>query len=124
MPSVSQTDNDMLTGIPTLEEVKAVVFGMDINTAPGPDSFGAGFYQDCWDIIKDCLFLAVQDFFKSMEQPKGWSSSLLVLLPKIEGVSYWREFRPISLCNVSLKILFKLLANRINHLLPDLISPW
>ena len=34
-----------------------------------------------------------------------------------------RDFRPISLCNVSLKIITKLLVNRIKPLMPNLIGP-
>lgn len=85
---------------------------------------GAGFYQDCWDIIKDDLVYAIQDFFKGMQQPKGWPTALLVLIPKVKGTSQWRDVRPISLCNVSSKIISKILANMLAGLLPGLISPW
>ena len=93
-----------------MEEIHKVVFGMDIQSAPGPDGFGAGFFQSYWDIIKDDLIMAIQDFFQGMEQPKSWSHSLFVLITKVEGASHWREFQPISLCNVSSKIVSKILA--------------
>ncbi|XP_071924898.1 uncharacterized protein [Coffea arabica] len=124
VPKVGSSENEMLRGLPTEEEVHTVVFGLDVDSAPGPDGFGAAFYQSCWSIIKEDLVLAIQDFFKGMQQPRGWTRSLLVLIPKIEGASHWREFRPISLCNVSSKIVSKILANRINRVLPHLISPW
>ncbi|XP_027169914.1 uncharacterized protein LOC113769603 [Coffea eugenioides] len=65
-----------------------------------------------------------EDFFQGMEQPKSWSHSMVVLIPKVEGASHWRDFWPISLCNVSSKIVSKILAIRISKLLPKLISPW
>ena len=117
-------DNDALRRIPSREEIKDTVFSMSADGAPGPDGFGAGFYRSCWSMIQDNLYLAVKDFFQGRQQPRGFSNTAIVLIPKLVGASRWRDFRPISLCNVSFKILSKILASRINHLLPKLISPW
>ncbi|XP_027082614.1 uncharacterized protein [Coffea arabica] len=65
-----------------------------------------------------------EEFFKGAPQPRGFSSALIVLIPKVPGVTKWQEFRPISLCNQSSKIISKVLTNRLNLLLPKLISPW
>ncbi|XP_027157509.1 uncharacterized protein LOC113759136 [Coffea eugenioides] len=69
VPRVTQADNELMKWLPMMEEIHKVVFGMDIQSAPG------------------------------MEQPKNWSHTLLVLIAKVEGASHWREFRPISLWN-------------------------
>lgn len=124
LPKISQADNDLLQRLPTLEELKEVVFSLSEDSAPGPDGFGAGFYHACWNIICNDLLAAVCDFFKGANLPRGYTSTLIVLLPKVEGASTWREFRPISLCNVSSKVISKLLSSRLNLLLPKLVSPW
>jgi hypothetical protein len=51
------------------------------------------------------------------------NSSFLDLLPKEHGASSINRFRPISLCNISYKILSKIIANRLNPLLSSLILP-
>ncbi|XP_027171434.1 uncharacterized protein LOC113771000 [Coffea eugenioides] len=124
LPQAASEHNAAITAVPSAEEIRQIVFSMEVNSAPGPDGFGVGFYRSCWGIIQEDLVAAIQDFFKGASQPRGWSSSLLVLIPKVEGACHWRDFRPISLCNVSSKIISKLLAARIGKVLPALISPW
>jgi hypothetical protein len=51
------------------------------------------------------------------------NSSFLALIPKEVNTSSFSRFRPISLCNVSYKIISKVNSNRIKPLLPKLISP-
>jgi len=49
---VFQSDNQALTKIPDLQEVKEALFGMDANRTPGPDGFGTGFFQHYWEYVK------------------------------------------------------------------------
>ncbi|XP_071923133.1 uncharacterized protein [Coffea arabica] len=48
VPQVGEEDSQMMAGLPTLEEMRETVFGMNVESAPGPDGFGMGFYQSCW----------------------------------------------------------------------------
>jgi hypothetical protein len=51
------------------------------------------------------------------------NSSFLELIRKENGASTLDQFRPISLCNISYKIITKIIANRFNPLLTYLILP-
>ncbi|KAL9670268.1 hypothetical protein QQ045_007819 [Rhodiola kirilowii] len=53
---------------------------------------------------------------------EGMNETLIVLVPKNRSPKRMEEFRPISLCNVSAKIMSKILANRLKASLPSLIS--
>ena len=64
---------------------------------------------------------AVNEFFAGAMMPRGFTSTTIILLPKKEGACEWKDFRPISLSNVSSKIISKILSTRINQLLPKLI---
>ncbi|KAL2228324.1 UNVERIFIED_CONTAM: putative mitochondrial protein [Sesamum indicum] len=55
--------------------------------------------------------------------PKNFTTTTIVLIPKIEVPSTWKDFRPISLCSVTRKILSKVINNQIVKLLPKIISP-
>nr|XP_027120329.1 uncharacterized protein LOC113737276 [Coffea arabica] len=124
VPQLAPADNDMLAALPDMAELKGVVFALDADSAPGPDDFGAGFYQACWDIIQSDLLEAVQAFFQGMRLPRSFTSTSILLLPKIAGAMQWKDFRPISLCNVCSKVISKLVSDRLGRVLPALVSPW
>ncbi|XP_049405105.1 uncharacterized protein LOC125868520 [Solanum stenotomum] len=117
-----QGDDQIAQEMPTLEELKQVVFAMNPNSAPGPDGIGGKFYQACWNIIKKDLLAAVQSFFCGHIMPKFMSHACLVLVPKIEQPNRFTDLRPISLNNFSNKIISKLLSMRLANILPLLRS--
>lgn len=48
--------------------------------------------------------------------------AFLVLISKKKGASSLSEYRPIACCSVFYKIIFKILAERLKIVLPDIIS--
>lgn len=63
IPSVvSISDNIMLTNIPTMEEVKAVVFYLDRNNALGPDGFGGSFYNSISALLERMFSILCYNF--------------------------------------------------------------
>ncbi|MCH84849.1 RNA-directed DNA polymerase (Reverse transcriptase), partial [Trifolium medium] len=57
--------NNMITSIPSSEEIKNAVFSLNKDSAPGPDGFGGFFYQTYWDIIHKDVCDAVIEFFRT-----------------------------------------------------------
>jgi hypothetical protein len=51
------------------------------------------------------------------------NSSFLALIPKVKNANTFDRHHPISLCNASYKILAKITASRLKHLLPKIILP-
>ena len=49
--------------------------------------------------------------------------TLITLVPMKTSSHSVHHFRPISLCNISYKIISKILANRLKNVLPKIISP-
>ena len=120
---VSCEDNQMLEAFPTQEEVWATVFGLDPESSAGPDGFSGRFFQECWDIVGNDTYQAVLDFFCGSIIPKAISATLIALIQKKKTPSLFSDYRPISMCNFCYKIISELLVNKLEGILPKIISP-
>lgn len=114
--------NEFLTKPFTPEEVKAALFMMGPNKAPGPDGLTAGFFQFHWEAVGQNVMDAVLHFLNGGRMPESVNSTTLVLIPKVKHPQEMKQFRPISLCNVIYKICSKILANRLRGCLDEIIS--
>ncbi|MCI33501.1 ribonuclease H protein [Trifolium medium] len=79
--------------------------------APGPDGQPALFYHNYWDIIGQDITSMVLDVLNNNGEPNQLNSTHICLIPKIKNPSSPSDFKPISPCNVTLKIITKTLAN-------------
>jgi ribonuclease HI len=114
--------NSLLTALPSHQEIKAAVFALNKDSAPGPDGFSAYFYQYFWDIVHVDVSNAVLEFFTSGWILPGFNSNIIALLPKSENASTIDQFRPIAMANFKFKIISKIIADRLASILPSLIS--
>ena len=63
-----------------------------------------------------------EEFYLHSKFEKSLNATFLALVPKKNGASNIRDFRPISLAGSVYKILAKVLANRLKEVLDQLIS--
>ncbi|KAB2630796.1 hypothetical protein D8674_008315 [Pyrus ussuriensis x Pyrus communis] len=122
-PSVSTEMNEALTAPVTEEEIKEAAGNMGGLKAPGPDGFQGIFYQTYWEIVKEDVSALVRELLQDVAGSRLINQTNIVLIPKVPNPEFVSQFRPISLCNYSYKILSKILANRLKVLLPKIISP-
>nr|GEW60537.1 RNA-directed DNA polymerase, eukaryota [Tanacetum cinerariifolium] len=54
--------------------------------------------------------------------PKGSNSSFIALIPKVTDAKFVIDFRPISLIGCVYKVVTKILANRLDTVISDLVS--
>jgi hypothetical protein len=121
-PLVTDEINNLLTATPSNSEIKAAVFALNKDSAPGPDGFGAFFYQHYWDIVQMDVINAVLEFFTTSWILPGFNSNIIALLPKIPEAVSIDQFRPIAMTNFKFKIISKIIADRLASILPNLIS--
>ncbi|CAN6545401.1 unnamed protein product [Malus baccata var. baccata] len=105
------------------DEIKEAVLEMGCLKAPGPDRFQGVFYHSFWETIRADVLAVVKALIQDSTIPGTLNATHIVLIPKVANPESVSQFRPISLCNYSYKILSKVLANRLRVLMPTIISP-
>ncbi|XP_060190723.1 uncharacterized protein LOC132619998 [Lycium barbarum] len=124
VPSMMDQDtNNQLVNMPTLEEVKKAVFELSANSVGGPDGMIGIFYQVCWDIVGANVYNLVKAFFDGKTLPKSVTNTNLVLLPKKNNIETFADMRPISLTNFINKVISRVVQDKLDGILPSLISP-
>ena len=95
------------------KEIDNVINKMANDKAPGPDGFNGMFLKKCWHIIKEDIYQLCDDFFEERVSIQAINSSFITLVPKSNNPTTVSDFRPISLLNLIVKLLTKLMANRL-----------
>lgn len=120
--SVTSGLNEILTLELSAFEVKTAYFAIHPKKAFAHDWMTALFYQKFWHIIRAQVVNMVQNIMTSGIMDSKSSKVNICLIPKTERPRAMKEFRPISLCNVSYKIISKVLCQRLKQVLPSLVS--
>lgn len=113
---------DTLIAAPSIEEVRTAIFGVDSESAPGPDGYSGCFFQKTWSIVGMDVYAAVIQFFITSVMPTGINSSFVMLLPKTEAALEAVDFKPIIMSNFIFKVISKIIATRLNAVASVIIS--
>ncbi|KAM1743179.1 hypothetical protein ACFX12_013097 [Malus domestica] len=121
--NVSEAMNQELIAPVSEQEVQEVALHMGSLKAPGPDGFQGIFYQSFWEQLKDDVNSLIKSLMHGTANPSTLNATHVVLIPKVSHPETVSQFRPISLCNYSYKVLSKVLANKLKGVLSHIISP-
>lgn len=118
------TDREYLDQPYSTDDIKKVIGGLRADRAPGPDGLGAQFYKEYADILAPKLLAVYQESLESGCLPDSMREAIIIALLKPEKKNTTCEsYRPLSLINTDVKILAKLLASRLQPLLPSVVLP-
>ena len=101
---------------PTFKELKRSVKRKRNAAAPGLNSLPYVPYKKCNSILNFIHKLGIK-IWKSEEIPDGWAQAYIVLLAKSDDLSDCSEFRPIAITSAASKILFSVVARRLERFL-------
>jgi len=105
----------------TKEEVEKVVSLLPNNKSPGPDGYNNEFIKGCCPLLATNFFNLCKDFYNREVCLRSINNSYIVLIPKKNGPQRVADYRPISLLNSSIKLITKLLTNRLQQPIKRLV---
>lgn len=118
---ISTNKNCSLNEDFTMKEVEAAIFSMHLDKNPGLNSMNPVFFRHFWNIIGNDVSQACLNILHSRSILAHFYDTL-VLIPKKKVPETMNDIHPISLYNVMMKTITKMLANRLKLLLPRIIS--
>lgn len=119
-PAVNHADRRWLNRPFTPGEIQAALFQMSVDKAPGPDGFTTAFFQKYWHVAEKPVVESLLEVFRTSVLPMGLNESIICLIPKCQALETLNHFRPISVCNVLVKIISKAIANRLKPMMHKL----
>ncbi|XP_074318184.1 uncharacterized protein LOC141654978 [Silene latifolia] len=121
---LSSDQHDYFSSVFTRKEIRTTVFQLGPTKSPGPDGVPAIFYQKFWCHIKTEVEDAVLFMLNTRTISSDFNRTAIALIPKINSPETVENFRPISLCNVIIKIVTKCISNRLKKVMPFLVGDY
>lgn len=122
-PQLDEGLSGALGGPIRLAEVQEAIMTLQNGKTPGPDGFTVEFFKLFSAFIAPALCSMFNESFSEGRLPPTLSEATISLLLKTDkDPLLCSSYRPISLLNVDLKILSKILAQRLQQVLSSLIS--
>lgn len=123
IPTIEPTAANELDLPLELNEVVEAIKLMQSHKAPGPDGYPTEFFKK---FIEKLAPLLLDVYNESIERgtlpPTLSQASISLLLKKDKDPNLCGSYRPLSLLNVDVKVLAKVLASRLEAVLPSIIS--
>ena len=111
-PRLNQEEYRLITS----NDIETILKNLPTNKSPGPDGFKSEFYQTFREELTPILLKLFQNIAEGGTLPNSFYEATITLIPKRDkDVTKKENYRPISLMYIDVKILNKILANRIQQ---------
>ena len=120
---INKHDSNKIEGSLTMLEITNVLRRMKSNKTPGTDGFPADFYKVFWKNLKHFVLKALNESYDEGQLSITMRQSVVSCLPKGDKRrDHVKNWRPISLLNVTYKIGSGAIAARLKVVLNKLIA--
>ena len=120
---LTKSESDSLEGELTILELSNALSKMKNNKTPGIDGYPADFFKVFWAKIKYFVLRSINQGFEIGMFSTSMRQCIISCLPKGNKPRHLlKNWRPISLLNVTYKLSSSVLAHRMKNVLPNIIS--
>ena len=103
------------------DEIWEVIMYLKKLKAPGPDGFSIEFYRAMFPVIKNELNRLLNFFMNRGRMLSKFKAGIIKFKPKTTPYNEIKNYRPITLLNTDYKIFTKILSNRLQPILKELM---
>ena len=122
-PKLTNEKANSIEGQMTIPEATLTLSKMKNNKSPGSSGFSVEFFKFFWNDLKIFWLNSINYGFLKGELSVTQKEGVIVCLPKGDKCKkLLKNWRPISLLNVSYKIASGVIASRIKNVLPSIIN--
>ena len=122
LPKLEEDEARTIEGLITLKEASSALKNMKNGKSPGTDGMTVDFFKVFWKQIGCFVVRSLNEGFNKNKMSITQREGIIICIPKGDKPrQYLKNWRPISLLNVTYKIGSSCIANRIKGLLPKLI---
>ncbi len=123
MPQLTDERAKLLEGPVTVTEIDNAISSLQSGKSPGADGFCVQFYKKMKSKINKLLQRVFNKSFEEGELPKSMYLAHIIVIPKKgKDPEQCASYRPISLLGVDVKILSKIVANRLERVVTDIVN--
>ena len=122
-PKLSDIEAFGIEGEITLDEATRTLKNMQNNKSPGSSGFSTEFFKFFWIDIGHFVVKSINHSFRIGELSTTQKEGIITCVPKgSKSKKFIKNWRPISLLNISYKIASGCIAHRIKKILPLIID--
>ena len=122
-PKLTEAESDSIEGQITLKEAGETLYKMNNNKSPGTSGFTVEFFKFFWIDLGKYLVKSLNYSFDTNGLSSTQKEGMITCIPKPnKSKKYIKNWRPITLLNVSYKIASGCIASRIKKVLPSIID--
>jgi len=106
-----------------LLEVQEAIRDLSLGNASSDDGIPTDFFKFCEDAVQSDLLATVSEALCEGELSREHNKGIIALIPKGGDTSLIKNLRPITLLNSFYKVVAKVLARRLQIILPEIVRP-